>query len=513
MPVTFSPVQHPAHSRSDLKPITAPEILEKACPKQFKQVDQILQYSVGGRSGPDDTQFKIIPNENGFVNTVLSAYTGHYALILCPDDVWLTIVSQFSFYVNANAELLRANFVAHEGKKELEVFGTSPPDFGALSRQMADLIHKNVVDPGLREWIVPKFSTTTNNDRTVGCMLMMATMKKYFDYKMSIMCGIPRVTLEGERRDWELLLGRLEKLKEYGIETIAWYHLLVPIISQLVSAFDDPNSAANLEFWQKVAYQGYYGSGEEDWTGWITAFCIFSEEGRWCGPPLDKDHVEARAPESLSCQRFWASYLDPRMLERRRQRNILFGMDYPTVDSDYVPAGYAEVDVTFNNNGAISKCVIVAGLVGMGFSSSRDRALSSTGKNDTVRLVVGWWMYSKLDEAEQKRRREAKRTQQQSSSLLRTIIIPTPPSAPPIDKRDRKAKRQSLPAPPPPTQSTTRWVADQSRAAAQGASSAAVPQSRAVHARRNSEVVVVGATPAGDGWSRQNSLWKRVFKS
>ncbi|KAJ7452005.1 hypothetical protein FB451DRAFT_1524645 [Mycena latifolia] len=309
--------------------------LEKACPKQFKQVDQILQFS------------------NGFVNTVLSAYNGHYALILRPDDVWLAIVSQFSFY----------------GKKELKVFGTNPPDFGALPRQMADLIHKNVVDPGLCEWIVPKFTTTTNinNDRAVGCMLMMATMKKYCDYKMSIMCGIPWVTLEGERRDWEFLLGRLEKLKEYGIETIAWYHLPVPVVSQFLSAFDDPDSPANLEFWQKVAYQGYYGSGEEDCTVRITAFCVFSEEGRWCGPPLDK--VDLYDSGSRGSQSPWIpvfptllglSYLDPRILERRRQRNVLFGMDYPTVNSDYVPAGYAEVDVTFNNNGATSKCVIVA---------------------------------------------------------------------------------------------------------------------------------------------------------
>ncbi|KAJ7732776.1 hypothetical protein DFH07DRAFT_700551, partial [Mycena maculata] len=118
IPVTFCPAKH--HTKSaDLKPVTATQILQQACRNQFKQAGSVLQCSIGGRqSGKSDTQFKIIANENGFVNTVMSAYSNHYALIR-PDDVWLAIIAQFSFFVNANAELLRANFVAHERKREL----------------------------------------------------------------------------------------------------------------------------------------------------------------------------------------------------------------------------------------------------------------------------------------------------------------------------------------------------------------------------------------------------------
>jgi hypothetical protein len=67
----------------------------------------------------------------------------------------MAILCQFNFFVNANAELLRANFVAHEGKKELVIVAEGTRyslDFGAMSRQMVDLIEKNVVDPTLREW-------------------------------------------------------------------------------------------------------------------------------------------------------------------------------------------------------------------------------------------------------------------------------------------------------------------------------------------------------------------------
>ncbi|KAJ6603248.1 hypothetical protein DFH09DRAFT_392415 [Mycena vulgaris] len=476
MPVTFSPAEYPARSQ-DVKPVTSTDILQEACPNQFEQVNQILQYSVGGRSGPGDTLFKIVPNENGFVNTVMTAYNHHYALVIRPDDVWLAIVSQFSFYVNANAELLRANFVAHEGKKELEVTGDIPLDFGALSRQMGELLHENVVDPDLCEWILPKFSTTTVNDSTVGAMLMMATMKKYFDYKMGTRCGIPRVTLEGERQDWELILRRLEKLKEYGLETVAWYHLLVPVITRFLRSFDNPSSPANFEFWQKVACSESYGSGSPDYSGWITAFCVFSTEGRWCGPKLDTDRVQSKAPESMSSQRFWASYTRP--LQKSRPHLTLDGTEYPVVRADAVPVGYAEVDVMLDNNGVTVPCVIVAGLFGMGFSSSRDLAVSPTGKNDTIRPVVGWWMYSKLDEAEQKRRRaQARRiihpitthpngfippapfSESWDRTGYQAIAPPLPPLTiilPPAERREKKTRRQSLPAAPRVLPSTMQW--------------------------------------------------------
>ncbi|KAJ7148754.1 hypothetical protein C8R43DRAFT_1008665 [Mycena crocata] len=524
MPVTFCPSTHLATSK-DVKPVTSSQILEAACPNQFAQLDRIMQYSIGGRSARADTVYKIVPNENGFVNTVMSAYSHHYALILRPDDVWLAIVSQFSFYVNANAELLRANFVAHEGKRELVVGGDSPPDFGALSRQMAELIHRNVVDPGLREWILPKFSTTTMSDNTVGCMLMMATMKKYFDYRMVALCGVPRVTLEGERHDWELLLRRLEKLKEYGLQTIAWYHLLFPVVSRFVKAFDEPNSPENFNFWQKVACGESEGSGSHYWSGWITAFCVFSTEGKWCGPRLNKE-VQSRAPpESLSTRRFWSTYTRP--LQETRPHLTLDHTEYPVISTDAVPSGYAEVDVIFDDNGTEITSVIVAGLVGMGFSSSRNTSVSPTGRNDTVRPVVGWWMYAKLDETERKRRREKARRESlshaPSSPFIPNVVKPIV-IVPNVESRRRETAIRSSPnvPPPPPSPSTLRWVAAQSRGGARFPehvegrfSGQQIIKPTSVHPRRQSESSVSPENTSSDTESvrkRRASLLKRMFK-
>jgi hypothetical protein len=56
------------------------------------------------------------------------------------------------------------------------------PDFGQMSRVMTTLMEEHIVDPDLRDWIIPDFSTTTVTDTTVASIAMMATMKEYFSY-------------------------------------------------------------------------------------------------------------------------------------------------------------------------------------------------------------------------------------------------------------------------------------------------------------------------------------------
>lgn len=181
MPVTFHPAKHnassfPPNPKSAEEALTT-RILRGACPDQFQKCGEIFQSSLDQKSGSDS---EIIPSRNGFVNTVVRAYCDHHALVIRPDDVWLAILTQFSSFVNGNAEQLRKQFVAHDGKKELEIRAAGTRytvDFGDLARQITLLIEQNVVDPELRRWIIPVFTTTTLLDTTVSAIIMMATMK------------------------------------------------------------------------------------------------------------------------------------------------------------------------------------------------------------------------------------------------------------------------------------------------------------------------------------------------
>ncbi|KAF4618955.1 hypothetical protein D9613_009788 [Agrocybe pediades] len=147
MPFTFKVASHDA---SKVEPPyypmeTADELLARTWGEKAKtrRSKELLQSSLINPDFPKDTRHP----QRGL-----------------PDDVWIAILGQFSFYVNAHVEELRSRFVAHDGKRELVVNADGTRytvNFGSLARQMTDLIHNNVVDKDLKDWILPDFSTTT----------------------------------------------------------------------------------------------------------------------------------------------------------------------------------------------------------------------------------------------------------------------------------------------------------------------------------------------------------------
>jgi len=270
------------------------------------------------------------------------------------------------------------------------------PDWGImlqiLVEKMNAEIQENVIDPELRQWIIPAFSTTNTDDRLVAGMVMMATVKEYFTFRFRILCGTPRVTLEGERDDWVCILNRIEKLKEFGPQTTAWYSLLHPILTRFVNAFDKPNSRQNMKFWSKVAHYQSFGSGPTWLSGWITAFMAFDEKGRWTGDSQCDVSFPLLCTSQLKAMYLYTeNYGDVLMLD---------GVRYPRLDSDEVPAGYAQVNVTLEMEDIDYPTALIAGSVGTEIFSSGDKSLSSDGKRDSARPTLGWWWVFKKEAEE-----------------------------------------------------------------------------------------------------------------
>ncbi|KAG6371934.1 hypothetical protein JVT61DRAFT_8944 [Boletus reticuloceps] len=260
--ISFCPVPHSAESfteydrlqvRSDENPSFI--LLRGVAPEKSQLCSELLHTSLPSSR---DAMRDIIPHKNGFVDTVIEAYNNHRGLIVRPDDIWIAIMTQFSFFVNGHAEALRKVFVTHEGKRELVVESSGSRytmDTASMVDRMTALMEEQIDDPSLRDWIMPDFTTTTPVDKTACAIVMMGAMKNYFAYKFTLRCGIPKVTLEGEKKDWESILHRLEHLKRYGIQTIAWYHLLRPILTRFVTAYDHPTHPDNLDFWNRIAHR------------------------------------------------------------------------------------------------------------------------------------------------------------------------------------------------------------------------------------------------------------------
>jgi len=150
MPVTFQVAEHTASAiprgRDEFDYtsayITTTEsvsgALRTVAPDASSAMAEILQTTVKESDLPD-----VQPSRNGFVYCCIASYNTHHNLVLRPDDVWHTIISQFALYVNANSEKMRSYFVDHEGKKELVVKANGDRytvDFGKLANKMGVLL-------------------------------------------------------------------------------------------------------------------------------------------------------------------------------------------------------------------------------------------------------------------------------------------------------------------------------------------------------------------------------------
>jgi hypothetical protein len=421
MPVTLRIVDHNARKWSGKKAIDDKSLLEGTSKKDFNRSKGIIRSSF---TEALLNERHVTPTKHGFVDAVYYAYSKHHHLVIRPEDVWFSILVQLNFYVNAHAEELRSFFVAHEGQRHLEVvsIGTvQSVDFGGMAIEMTRLIEKNVVDPDLRTWIMPDFTTTEKNDVAVASILMMGALQKYFTYGFCVLCGIPTVTLLGEREDWVKMVNKLDKLKQLGDEPTVFANLLKPVLDRFVLSFDDPTTDVVRHFWNVCAHQTG-GSGPTYLSGWVTAFCFWNEDGKSLYQSSGREPIGPPTLEAFNGSRAGCE---------------LDGVLYHRVDTKQIPISVASVPVDLYDNGKSYKTRMVAGLVGIcAFSRRSPLQISSENEEDfgiiaalheqdvvdvpdnqdaehdlnTIQPLSGWWMYeTEGPEAAAERESEMKR--------------------------------------------------------------------------------------------------------
>ncbi|QYS99605.1 hypothetical protein H0G86_006726 [Trichoderma simmonsii] len=343
----------------------------------------VLHHSFGDINR--NKRLAVVPYGNGFVDGIIRAFQQDLHLVLRPDDIWLAITVQLSFYINAHAEELRSLFVEHDGKKQL-VIDLSPQtminlDIPHAAKLFTNLIQKNVRDPDLQSWMLPDFSTTTDNDISVAAMVMMATTKAYFEYILLCGCGFPSVTLVGEREDWVKLLEKLPKLATFGDEPAEWSKLLVKVVEKMIETFDRPDGEATKEFWMKAVHRAgaeASGRGIDTLSGWITAFCFWDKEGQ---------KIRQYTDENIKMFSFDGEG------DEDRKRLVIDDVVFPIIRAKNVPQAVVEVPVKVLDTSTMLDydTTIIAGSVGMTATASENK-----GVFDTFQPRSGWWML--LDE-------------------------------------------------------------------------------------------------------------------
>ena len=200
------------------------------------------------------------------VQAVHLAFSEHRPLSLSPDHVWLTLSQGFAIHVDQNAEALRSRFVRHEGRARIEVNTTAEPATSAEWAEVVGAFGQGVaehVGPGLHRLLACSFSTTGERERVASEIVMMAAFRRYFDYVLKCICGIPEVTLEGSADDWAEIRRRAEVLVEYDLGF--WAAALLPILDELLKS---ARGAPDRSFWRAI-YKPADAYGGDVATGWI----------------------------------------------------------------------------------------------------------------------------------------------------------------------------------------------------------------------------------------------------
>ena len=246
----------------------AKQSLPEASPKQA--IEALVRVKVEACS---EYHGKVVVSQyHPFVATVNAAFSDHRPLVLSPDMFWLLIGHGLARHVNANSEDMRRRFVQHDGKKRLFVrrydFVKGSPEnpWSDVFSEFSAQIKKHIGEENHAS-IVASFSTTGAVEKAANEIVLLDSLKSYFEYQFHTVCGIPEVKLEGTTEDWNELSKRAEVLgSRYDLAW--WTNRIVPTLERIArnaAGVDDP------ELWNNI-YKIDNGSGGPYINGWLVDF-------------------------------------------------------------------------------------------------------------------------------------------------------------------------------------------------------------------------------------------------
>jgi hypothetical protein len=282
----------------------------------------------------------LIDRERGIhplLQAVHVAFAEHRPLILSPDHVWLTIAQGFALHVQQSAEELRRRFVRHDGRAELRVTVDELPatsaEWAAVIGELGRGIAEHV-GPGVHRLLSCAFSTTTERERVASEVVMMSAFRRYFDFILNCVCGIPEITLEGSAEDWAEIRRRLDVLAEYDLAW--WAAALRPVLDALANT---ARGEVDRDFWQCI-YKPAEAYGGDVVTGWIMRLFPYLERD---GGGVMRNPAVLQAPEEAGRAR-WIG---------------------PGITADSAPAGTSRATLNVTANEESSRLSVFGGFAGV----------------------------------------------------------------------------------------------------------------------------------------------------
>ena len=125
---------------------------------------------------------------HALIGAVYTAFAKNYLLMIFSGHIWICIAQGLSIHFNANTHKLRNVFVQHEGKETFTIqwqrddFVKGSPDnpwpevFDEFSEQIRQHIGAETHD-----LLTPEFTTTGPHEKAAAQVVLMDTLKDYFN--------------------------------------------------------------------------------------------------------------------------------------------------------------------------------------------------------------------------------------------------------------------------------------------------------------------------------------------
>ena len=181
-----------------------------------------------------------------------------YGIVIKPDFVWYTILSEISYLVNESPDIFRKFFTYQkEGKIVLAASNSSLIDMPA--HQLLDMVLELLPADIQRQDIIPNFTTSDDDSRLAFALSFLETVSSYYEYTW-YGCNYNKIKILGEISDYKLMLDSLDR-----------FNRITPLqnyITQAKNAVQDIITHWNDDmFWKTILWTevGYGGDIVDGW--------------------------------------------------------------------------------------------------------------------------------------------------------------------------------------------------------------------------------------------------------
>jgi hypothetical protein len=266
-------------------------------------------------------------SENGFIWSACRAYNDGIPLTIRPDDVWLAIIQQISFYRSRNRDKTLE-------EDDFDIPTMMVQDFEnprVLAEEMIYFVTRNCLSVRRKNLLMSGSVMTRPEDITAAAVLLLGTAHKETQRDLRFgNGGIPTVSLAGQYVDWLIMLDKLSGFRGESKEVQLFIDNIRPILQRLYYAAQNPHDPKYSEFLRTVVRKTPPdGKDDKLVTGWIAAFCHFDCEG------------QVRRPD--------------------KERSGQDGMSYKPISLDDIPPGTASMPIRLINGNKIENCTLMGG--------------------------------------------------------------------------------------------------------------------------------------------------------